>query len=407
MRRHTRFALALTTLVASGCGTVQGLFQPAPDGAGMSAAGIPTVPTPFFNQDAIFPAAKRLIQAAQSDVQIDMFFMGGKIGEEIASLLIAKKRAGLDVRLLHDPGLGYKDAIKSTVRPVMDILKKGGIEVLPYPVGKLKGIAPIKADHNKTLIVDGKIAMVGGMNFADVNAPNHDLMVQFGGPSALYMKAVFMRNWTLAGGKATEVSIDQVPDDPADSDSAPAPSTEEESVTVTNSGPFGFPTRPQIATLIDNAKKRIWLEMYILADDDICDRLVAAARRGVEVRVITDPNKFAFAVNIGGMPNLGAIRKFRGTPVQIQFYNTAPDQQMHAKMCLFDDDKVAVGSTNWTQAGFDSNSETTLIIKSKRLASQLTRTYTRDWLGASLASPPTQSAPGFKGALADWISFLF
>lgn len=406
MARRTTLTLLLA-LVTGGCGPGIhfGLGNQKNDGYAVAEVG--PMPVAYLDQEAIFPAAKRLIESAKTDIQVDMFFMGGQVGKEMALLLVAKKKAGLDVKLLHDPGLGYKEVIKATVRPVMKLLRDGGVEVLPFPVNKLKGIAPIKADHNKLLIVDGRLAMVGGMNFADVNAPNHDLMVQFGGLSARYMRAVFMRSWELAGGKPNIEKREDVPLADDSTTAMPTQPTAEESVSLTHSGLFGFPTRPQIVSLIEGAKRRIWLEMFVLADDDICDRLIAAGKRGVEVRVITDPNKFAFGLSIGGMPNLGAVRKFRGSAVQIQFYDTRPDQQMHIKMCLFDDQKVAVGSTNWTKAGFDTNCETTAIIKSQRLVAQLSRTFAHDWDSTSVSTPPTQASPGFKGTLADWISFLF
>lgn len=410
--KHPAFQSILTAaLLTAGCGSATGLFQATGGNSALQAkAAQPAAPMAFFDKEAIFPAAKRLIESAQTDIYIDMFFMGGKIGEEFATLLVAKKKAGLDVKFLYDPGMGYKEAIQSTVRPVMKQLKDGGVETRTFPIGKLRGIAPIKADHNKALIIDGKTAMVGGMNIADVNAPNHDLMVQVSGSSAKFMKSVFNQNWMAAAGKDTQA------EDFADEDIVEAPQavgtpggtpTAEDSVSVTNSGLYGFPTRPQITSLIDNAKKRIWLEMFVLADDKMCDRLNAAAKRGVEVKIITDPNKFAFAVNMGGMPNLGAVKKFKDTPVQIQFYNTKADQQMHIKMCLFDDDKVAVGSTNWTKAGFDTNNETTLIIRSTRLANQLARAFEVDWESATNANPSAQSSSWFRGTVADYISFLF
>ncbi|MBI6546880.1 MAG: phosphatidylserine/phosphatidylglycerophosphate/cardiolipin synthase family protein [Cyanobacteria bacterium NC_groundwater_1444_Ag_S-0.65um_54_12] len=398
----------LVALATTACGIgpgISGLGTSRFDG--FAAKEVLPLPMAYFDREAIFPAAKRLIEGAKNDIQIDMFYMGGQIGEEIAAQLVGKKRAGLDVKFMYDPGLGYKEVIKKTVRPVLKVLKDGGVEALPFPVSKLRGVAPIKADHNKFLIVDGKHALVGGMNFADVNAPNHDVMVEVSGNSARYMRAVFMRSWALAGGQPRQDNKENiVVPDPETSATEDTPA-QEEAVSVTHSGLFGFPTRPQVVSLIDNARRRIWLEMFVLADDDICERLIAAAKRGVEVKVITDPNKFAFGISIGGIPNLGAVRKFHGTPVQIQFYDTNPDQQMHIKMCIFDDERVAVGSTNWTKAGFDSNCETTLIIQSKQLATQLARTFRYDWEVSSVANPPSQTSPGFKGTVADWISFLF
>ncbi|MBM3266593.1 MAG: phosphatidylserine/phosphatidylglycerophosphate/cardiolipin synthase family protein [Candidatus Sericytochromatia bacterium] len=423
MKAPARRLILVAALLAAGCGVQPGRLAGSSGSDALGTRSIQALPpTGFFDQDEIFPHALKLIESARTDICLDMFYMGGKVGEDVARALVAKKQAGLDVKVLYDPGQGYKEPIRKTVRPVMALLKDGGVETLPFPVSKLRGIAPIKADHNKVLIVDGKAAFVGGMNFADVNAPNHDLMVQVGGPSAAYMKAVFKLNWALAASKAKKYEVADAETDlageeayesevlgvPPQPPGAPGGTpVEEDAVSVTHSGLYGFPTRPQVASLIDNARKRIWLQMFVLADDDMCERLKKAAERGVEVKVLTDPNKFAFAINLGGMPNLGAVKKFRGTPVQIQFFNTKSDEQMHIKMCLFDDDQVAVGSTNWTKAGFDSNSETTLIARSTRLHRQLGKIFTRDWLAATAANPPSQLSPGWKGTVADFISFLF
>lgn len=385
-------------LLLAGCGLAAPPLPEAQRADPAAAALERRLVVPHLDQAAIFPAARRLIEGARSDIQLDMFFMGGRLGAAIADALIAKQRSGVEVKVLYDPGMGYTPAIKRSVEPVMRRLAEGGVEARPYPVGALEGAVPIKANHNKMLLVDGRTALVGGMNFADVNAPNHDLMLEAEGPAVRELKRVFKRNWVLAGGDETDL---------LGSWQAPPVPTTGEHVLATTSGLYGEKTRPHLERLIDGAQKRIWLQMFILADDALCDRLIAASRRGVDVRVLVDPNKFAFALELKGMPNLGAVHKFQGTPIRIGLYDTAPGEQMHIKSCLFDEAHVAAGSTNWTQAGLDTNNEVTLIVESRRLNRELAALFEHDWQrqDRSFAQQPGQVL--FRGAIADWISFLF
>src|SRR5689334_25429661 len=61
------------------------------------------------------------------------------------------------------------------------------------------------------------------------------------------------------------------------------------SITLLRSGAEYFPTLLEAIAL---AEREIWLETYIFADDEtgrrVADALIAAARRGVTVRVLVD-----------------------------------------------------------------------------------------------------------------------
>ena len=70
-----------------------------------------------------------------------------------------------------------------------------GMEVGFYPVEWLNGKALVKADHNKMLSIDGMEAMIGGMNFADAIAGNHDLMLWIKGPAVAELDEIFNDNW--------------------------------------------------------------------------------------------------------------------------------------------------------------------------------------------------------------------
>ena len=52
--------------------------------------------------------------------------------------------------------------------------------------------------------------------------------------------------------------------------------------------------------LIDNAQKKIRILMFTFTDDVIVQKVIDAHKRGVDVRVIVDPNVHAFGLRMMG-----------------------------------------------------------------------------------------------------------
>ncbi len=109
---------------------------------------------------------------------------------------------------------------------------------------------------------------------------------------------------------------------------------------------------PALRALIDTAERSVWLETYIFADDDtgraIAQSLAAAARRGIDVRVVVD--------GFGTRPLSDAIAApLRAAGVQLRIYSPVPRlftldrsrlRRLHRKLACIDGRWAFVGGIN-------------------------------------------------------------
>jgi phosphatidylserine/phosphatidylglycerophosphate/cardiolipin synthase-like enzyme len=133
----------------------------------------------------------------------------------------------------------------------------------------------------------------------------------------------------------------------------------------------------EINRLIDGAEERVWVAMlnavYYTSTPNtarkerpegevpsytnlIVERLEAAARRGVDVRVIVD-------VGGRGAPSRGEdlLLEMLGE-AGAGVYVDSPETTTHAKLMIVDDGYTVLGSTNWTYHAVEENNETAVII---------------------------------------------
>ncbi|MBC7543674.1 MAG: phosphatidylserine/phosphatidylglycerophosphate/cardiolipin synthase family protein [Candidatus Sericytochromatia bacterium] len=334
---------------------------------------------------AIFAAITAEIGRAEHQILLDIFLFGGTTGHDLADHLCARVAAGVEVKILFDPHLGGP-ILRPLHEPVLRRLQLAGAVVRPFAIRKLPGWwRPLKADHNKVLVVDGRHAFVGGANFHDGSQRNHDLMLLLRGPAATYLGEIFARHWSLAGGTQPARML-RFPDE--------GPSL----VRVTVSNPDRQDIRQYLLTALAEVREDILLSMYVLGDNEVERALVAAHRRGVKVRIILDPNIQAFSLPINGMPNVAAVMTLRPAGLPIRFFPVKPGGQMHLKLAIFDHNLVVTGSANWTTLGLDGNNETTLFIEDIALATELAELFERDWLVAVEPLPLT-----WKDRLAGWL----
>ncbi|MFS0725931.1 phospholipase D-like domain-containing protein [Paenibacillus sp. 1P07SE] len=100
--------------------------------------------------------------------------------------------------------------------------------------------------------------------------------------------------------------------------------------------------------------ERLWLGMFYLADREVIDAIVEAAQRGVDVRLILDPNENAFGQQKIGLPNRPvAAELLERVPqgLELRWYNTT-EEQYHIKTLLIEGRErslLTTGSTNYTR----------------------------------------------------------
>ncbi len=109
--------------------------------------------------------------------------------------------------------------------------------------------------------------------------------------------------------------------------------------------------------------------VFTITDDALSEALIAAHRRGVRVRVLTDDEK------AGDRGSDAARLAEAGIPVRVD----DDPAHMHHKFAIFDRRLLATGSYNWTRSAFLENQENLLVTDDTRLVSAFERELERLW----------------------------
>jgi phosphatidylserine/phosphatidylglycerophosphate/cardiolipin synthase-like enzyme len=135
---------------------------------------------------------------------------------------------------------------------------------------------------------------------------------------------------------------------------------------------------------IDAARRQVLVQAYSFTSRPIAEALVAARRRGVEVRVIIDS---AAATGPGSvLPLLAGA----GIPVLID----DPSGIAHNKVMVIDGARVVTGSFNFTRSAEDRNAENLLVLHDPRLAAA----YAANWESRRRVSVPAEEKRGLPRA---------
>ncbi len=149
------------------------------------------------------------------------------------------------------------------------------------------------------------------------------------------------------------------------------------------------------------------IAMFYLSDRDIIEALIAAARRGVAVRVILDPNKDAFGREKNGIPNRSVAAELVAASdgaIKLRWYRTH-GEQFHAKLVAMrtaDEFWFTLGSANLTRRNIgDYNLEANIAVSvppTAELAISIGTWFEMLW---SNKGPPDLEYTAEFGAYAD------
>ncbi len=141
-----------------------------------------------------------------------------------------------------------------------------------------------------------------------------------------------------------------------------------------------------VSRMIGSARRRVLVEMYELGRSELVQGLGAAAERGVEVRVITDPTVSASRRAARQLDQLRVPE--RAYPVDDRRH-----QIDHVKL-LIADGEAAVGGMNWGRHS-DRNHDYVLETRIAAELDRVVRIFDQDWAfaGGAPAPLPVVSAP--------------
>jgi cardiolipin synthase len=315
----------------------------------------------LFDGPTAFPAMERAIEQAERTVHVMFYiFQNDTTGRRFRELLVERARAGVRVRVLIDAWGTPRFTGKFS-----DPLRAAGASVAAFlPSHFMPLLAPRFnfANHRKLVVVDDRIAFLGGMNIGDEYALKwRDVMLRLEGPAARALDHVFLDDWYFASHENADVPERGPPhftDGGAD-------------CAVIASGPDRLPhIHDAYFILFTRADKRIWIVTpYFIPSDALATALKTAAGRGVDVRILLPNTSDVVVVK-------HAARSFYPdlltAGVKIYEYH---GPMLHAKAFLIDDDISCVGSANVDTRSFRLNFEIGCFVSNRAKSLEVTRWY--------------------------------
>ena len=157
--------------------------------------------TLYHDGGACLAAMYQAIAGAQHEILLEMYWFGSdKTGQRFAEALSERARAGVKVCVIYDAVGSWESDSAQFTR-----MREAGCDVHEYnPVRRwiFRLGAGNRRDHRKLLVIDGRIAMTGGVNLADPWAPIadggggfRDNLVEIEGPAVADMRGIFATVW--------------------------------------------------------------------------------------------------------------------------------------------------------------------------------------------------------------------
>ena len=286
-----------------------------------------------------FRELKQELEKAEQFIFMEYFIVAeGSSFREIEDILVRKAAAGVEVRLMYDD-LGSVGTVNMRFAKR---LNDKGIRCAPFnPALPVLNLFLNHRDHRKITVIDGKVGFTGGYNLADEYFDRRhpygkwkDTGLKLEGEAVRGLTAIFLELWSIQRGKQEDLGkyreiLHSIPargfvqpyaDDPL--------GTERVAENV-------------YMNLINRANHTLYfMTPYLIITDEMTHALGLAAKRGVDVRIITPgipDKKTVYAVTRSYYA--GLVRQ------GVRIYEYSPGF-CHAKQCICDGEVVSIGTSN-------------------------------------------------------------
>ncbi len=297
----------------------------------------------FALGDDLFPALLADIKHAKHYIFLEYFIIAeGKMLNELLDALIERAQAGVDVRIIYDD-LGSEMA---TPLSFVGRAHQAGIRTLAFnPIIPILSIVMNHRDHRKFTVIDGQIAYTGGINIADeyINQKvrfGHwkDTGLRLRGAAVESFVYMFLSLWNAFRPTETDYTpflshLSLAKDAPG----APV------AVVPYADSPLDAEHVGETVYLdiLAQAQKYVYIfTPYLIIDSELETALCMAAKRGVDVRILTPgipDKKTAYRLTRSYYPPLlrGGVKIYEYTP-----------GFLHAKGFVCDDELAVLGTIN-------------------------------------------------------------
>ena len=320
-----------------------------------------------FEGSSTYEAWIEAIDAATGFVYFENYILrDDRVGRSFRDALIAKARQGVPVKLIYD-WIGSWFTPRRYWKP----FREAGVEVRAFNRPRIRDpLGVLQRDHRKLVCVDGEVAYVGGFcvgiewaGFGD-EPPWRDTGVEMRGPAAVVAARAFERVWAEIGSPMPEIFAD---------DRWEGRRAGNTPVWIIEGEPGRSRVFRTLSLIAAHARRRLWItDPYFVAPRPVLESLAAAARGGVDVRVLLPGhNNWPW---VGSLSRSGYRFLLEAGVRLFEWQGT----MMHAKTSVCDGIWSRVGSSNLNMSSLLGNWEIDAAVLDEDLASQLEALFIAD-----------------------------
>jgi len=301
----------------------------------------------------------------------------------------------------------------NTPKAFFERLQQGGIEVLEFnPINPLTAKGPWRVnhrDHRKLLLVDGRIAFIGGINISSVYGSGsalklkrarkatagaeawRDTDLQIEGPVVSEFQKLFLQTWEKQHGPEL-----------AAKNFFPLLKVQGQDIVRTIGSTPDDPFSLMYLTLISaigNAEKQVHLtHAYFVPDPQLRQALVAAAGRGVDVKLILPSHSDSGLVFHAGRAHYNELLEGG-----VKLYERS-GALLHAKTAVIDGVWSTVGSSNLDWRSFLDNDEIDAVVLGRAFARQMEAMFASDLQASQAIDLPGWKRRPLQFRVKEWLA---
>ncbi len=326
----------------------------------------------LFSGDETYPRLWADLRSARETITLQMYYGNpGKVADTLKAILIERAKSGVRVLFLQD-AIGSQNLTDEW----QDSLRAAGVQVAIFRPPRWYQLD--KAGHRshiRVVVVDGRVGWTGGFGIDDKWLGNgrtleswRDTNVRFTGPAVMQLQATFAAGWAEATGELITGSL-FFPIEEFRQDGDQYGALLHMAPTVGST-----PAERFLALSLEGARRTMYISnSYFVPDDDFRRLLVAAARRGVDVRILTASDK----TDIKTTWYAGRKRYEQLLEGGVRIYEYQPSM-MHAKTFVIDGVWSTVGTMNFDNRSLAFNDESNLVTFDRRVGAAMDSVFLED-----------------------------
>lgn len=339
----------------------------------------------MVNGDSTFSNIFSAIDAAESYILVQFYILRDDgIGAGLSERLISAAQRGVVVYMLYD-SIGSARLSRRYLRRLRD----GGIRILDS--NALRGPSKRRQinfrNHRKSVIVDGREAIIGGLNIGDEYlgqdpkvGPWRDTACRLRGPIVSQLQLVFCEDWIWATDESLFETLHWEPGtDPTDMDGlllASGPADEFETGTL------------YFCAMAHMAREKLWIASpYFVPEAEVLSALKLAAMRDVDVRILLPAKADHYATYLAAFAYYDEMRE---AGVKLFLYD---EGFMHQKVAVVDQRLASIGTINLDSRSCRLNFEATALAFDPDMAKSVAEMLEIDFAHSTALETPLHAQP--------------